>query len=272
MRDVMPQLQLAVNSVAGSLDSLVWSIVLMLVFFTLISLWLIGAVADYATREDRNAMEEDVMMEHFGSLERAVFTLIKASFGEGWFRAYDALAPVGWVTCAVYLVSLAFIYIALLNIVLALFIEKATKLDNDMETAVESTRKEQLNQIRKLQEVLTKLDVDGDGTFSREEFDTQMDSNGSLRKLLDSMGLLPMEADLFISVLLDQSGNGKVTVDDFIEGIIRLSECPSSKPVFLEVLTLHQEVVKLQGMLLKRQESSDPLEGNTIGDKATYEI
>eukprot|EP00928_Gymnodinium_smaydae_P025817 TRINITY_DN2045_c0_g2_i1.p1 TRINITY_DN2045_c0_g2~~TRINITY_DN2045_c0_g2_i1.p1 ORF type:complete len:515 (+),score=77.67 TRINITY_DN2045_c0_g2_i1:58-1602(+) len=120
------QLRIILNCLMGSVMSLVWSIVMMLIVFFMFSMVFVQGVANLLRKVDRESIGPTI--ELFGSVDAAFLSLFKTTTGgDDWSVMYDALQPLGGFYPALYLFFVAFSHIAFLNILTGIFVDGAMK-------------------------------------------------------------------------------------------------------------------------------------------------
>merc|ERR1711920_591183 len=85
------------------------------------------------------------LLSMYGSVQESMLTLYKATTGgDDWSLSYNAISNTGWVASIVYLFFVAFMQIALVNIITGIFVDTALqKLAPDREAIALSHHKEQ---------------------------------------------------------------------------------------------------------------------------------
>eukprot|EP00931_Biecheleriopsis_adriatica_P104276 TRINITY_DN78964_c0_g1_i1.p1 TRINITY_DN78964_c0_g1~~TRINITY_DN78964_c0_g1_i1.p1 ORF type:complete len:638 (+),score=135.87 TRINITY_DN78964_c0_g1_i1:66-1979(+) len=211
------ELRTMVMSIAGSMKSLAWTLVLMLLMMYVIGVYFCQIIADeglelHAKGEDISLKEPNLMF-YYGGLVRSVISLYQAmTGGVDWNDLSkpleNAISP--WLSL-VFSLYIAFAVLAMMNVVTGVFVESA------LLTAREDRDKEVLSQVRQL---FLSADADQNGMISWEEFATTMDSP-NFTKYLSSLDIDESEAQgLFL--LLDTDESGAIDSEEFIQGIIKL--------------------------------------------------
>eukprot|EP00928_Gymnodinium_smaydae_P062050 TRINITY_DN45996_c0_g1_i1.p1 TRINITY_DN45996_c0_g1~~TRINITY_DN45996_c0_g1_i1.p1 ORF type:complete len:665 (-),score=69.03 TRINITY_DN45996_c0_g1_i1:196-2190(-) len=123
------QLRIILQCLTGSFMCLLWSIIMMMLVFYMISMVIVQGVASYLS-QSHGEIEDPYIdtMEHFGSVEASFLSLFKSvSGGDDWGVFYEALQPLGDFYSTIYLLFIAFSHVALLNILTGIFVENALK-------------------------------------------------------------------------------------------------------------------------------------------------
>merc|ERR1712032_1185303 len=146
-----------------------WSLVMLLIVFCLVSLFLMQIIV--AGLEETGETMDSELESMFGSVGGSILTLFRASTGgDDWGLAYEAIGRTGLLGSAVYLIFIAFVQFALINIITGIFVESAMEtLSPDKETlALEHSRKEQEN-ADELEALCRNVDIDFSGKLTREQ-------------------------------------------------------------------------------------------------------
>merc|ERR1719343_55803 len=113
----------------------------------------------------------DDIMASFGSVQQGMITLFKTSMGgQDWEVYYNLVEPFG--NKVLFLFFVAFIQIALLNILTGIFVENALKLAApDLEVLAREYRNNELDDIEALRRLCDEADLGSDGMpISKEDF------------------------------------------------------------------------------------------------------
>jgi voltage-gated sodium channel len=217
----MKELRLILSCLLGSFVNLLWSIVMILIIVFMFSLVFVQETA--AHLESTEAREEELMLR-FGSVERCMLNLFEAAMGgQDWEVSYNTLEPTGPISCALYLFFIAFIQIALVNILTGIFVEKALmRAQPDREAQAVEQRQEVTKMRSELRELCRSIDMDGTGTISPREFDHPRSFR--LKDYLHLMGL-DMEDIQSLFDLLSGSSKDKsvgVEVEVFVSACLRM--------------------------------------------------
>jgi hypothetical protein len=259
------ELRLILNSLIGSMASLFWSLVMMLMIFFMFGLCFVQGVTGYLLAEGAG---DEELVYYFGSVQTAVWTLFAVvTGGLEWADFFDPLVRVGRLYSSLFLFFVAFAHVALMNILTALFVEHAIDIAKpDREALVFDLRRAMLERDEELGELFQMVDKDGSGTLSLKEFSEQMrNSDGALRTFLEAEGLDIRDADLFFRMLSAHTADGTVSIKAFIDGCNKLTGGPTS---------LDMQAIMWQMQVMQRH-SEDHAEGtrqrlNTIEEAMQF--
>jgi len=205
------ELRTMVMSIVGSMKSLVWTILLMLLIKYIIGVCLCQLIADRGL-ENPGAMTQD-LVEFYGSLPRAVLSLYQAmTGGVDWNDLSkpleESISPLMTVGFALYV---AFAVLAMMNVVTGVFVESA------LGSAREDREKEVISSVKKIFQV---ADHDQSGVLTWGEFSKTLEEPSNL-KYFGSLGINASEARGLFG-LLDADESGSVSLQEFMQGCLRL--------------------------------------------------
>ncbi|CAE7494511.1 Scn11a [Symbiodinium natans] len=205
------ELRTMVMSIVGSMRSLAWTVVLMLLIKYIIGVYLCGLIADTGGGVQLSVVQE--LVEYYGSLPRAVLTLYQAmTGGVDWNDLSKPLetsiSPLMTVVFALYV---AFAVLAMMNVVTGVFVESA------LGSAREDREKEVISSVKKIFQV---ADHDQSGVLTWSEFSKTLEEPANL-KYFGSLGINASEARGLFG-LLDADESGSVSLQEFMQGCLRL--------------------------------------------------
>jgi voltage-gated sodium channel len=199
------ELRTIIASILGSLKSLVWTVVVLLLIIYLVAILFTQIVADHA-------YEHADLDQYYGSLFRSVLSLFEAfTGGVDWDILAQPLVDIHWIYGVIFVLYIAFALFAMMNVVTGVFVETAlTNARQDKDSDL----------VNLLREVFMKADDDGSGTMTWEEFeksieDPQMDA---VFKVID----LDRSEAKGLFQLIDVYDQGEIAREEFILGCLRL--------------------------------------------------
>jgi len=244
------ELRLIMNSLAGSLVSLFWSVIMLFLILCIFGMIFVQAAGTVLEKDE--GADAELLMKNFGSVETAIFTLYCAAFAaDDWIVYYEAAELLGAFYPGLFLLYMAFIQISLLNVLTGIFVENAMKLaqpDRDRKSL--ERRQEEILIQRELCRLSVEMDTDATGTISKGEF-TDFLQRGKLRAQLSVLGLDIQDAEIFFEVLSHASDGGEVLIEDFVRGCMRLKGLATSidmQTLLVGFKMLQKSNMKLQDM------------------------
>jgi hypothetical protein len=244
------ELRLILNSLMGSFMSLFWSIVTLLLIFYIFSLCFVQGVSTYLADEKAKGNGQlgsticgDDITESFGTVGDTMLTLYKTcTGGDDWSRFFNELREAGWPYAYLFVFFVAFIQIALFNILTAIFVENAMKLAQpDRDAMALQVRKNEVHERKELLQLVKDLDINQDGVLDKEEFSKHL-QHGKLKAYLAVLGLDIAEAETFLKVLTEAAQDAPVGIEDFVDGCLRMKGSASS--LDMQTLLFETKIVR----------------------------
>lgn len=246
------ELRLMVFSLTGSLKSLAWSVVLILIILLVFGVFFTDGVVTYCVQHSAFGLAHtEDMRRFFGTVTQSSVSLFMAmSGGEDWGNMLSALTPLPWEYSLLFLGFVSFTVLALLNVVTAVFVNTALQRSQK-----EMKYKEELVSI--VEQVFMELDKNHSGSLNIEEFEQHVDDEKIMAYLRSRDIDIGQVRTLFM--LLDVDGTGDVSMEEFVNGILRLKGGASSMDLaFLtyQVGWIHHNVQELQKLVASQQTCS----------------
>jgi len=224
---IFSELRLMLNSILGSFHSLFWSFVMLGFVFYIFGLVFVQGTATYLKQygEEIDPFSRYRIEKTFGSVERAMLSLYKATTGgSDWENLFDdpIIERMGALNIGLFIFLIAFIQVALLNILTAVFVENALKLAQpDRDQQALEQRKKELAEAQELRSLCETIDLDNSGTINPNQFCANF-RQGKLRAHLQVLGLHIKDAEVFYELLLADGEAKEVEIEDFVAGCMRL--------------------------------------------------
>lgn len=241
---VIRSFRFLVCSIASTLQSLVWAMLLLMLVFYMFASVLTAAVTEFRVAE-QDAMPADVLekAEYFwGSVPTSILTLFMSICGGvSWIEPMGTLQQVGISWCFIFLSYITFAYFAVLNVVTGVFCEKAIKSANDDHYHMLQLLNERREEFEdRLQHVFKKIDVDSSGHVTLEEFEEVM-RDEEIQTFFEFMDIKVDDArDLFR--YLDVDRGGVLDVTELVSGTMRIRGGAKG----LDLIMLHHDVRKVK--------------------------
>jgi hypothetical protein len=222
------------TSLINSVGTLAWSLVLLLMILFLFALTFVQRTAAFLSTEAATLDEAELtaLVESFGGVGVTMRNLYMCmTGGNDWSVYYEPLAPTGVLNQLIFLLFVAFTQIALLNIILGVFVDKAMKNMSvgPQELALEHLEMER-EQEQNLYDLCNHADQNGDGIITLQEWRRAL-NRGDLTGYLQMIGIRPENMIELFKVL--QNDSGEVNVHRFVRGCICMKGNASSFDVHL---------------------------------------
>jgi len=203
------ELHLLLTSMHGSLHSLAWAALFMLVPMFVFAMALTQEVADFRMSSNHTEEELKDLVFYFGSIDRSMLALFMSiSGGLSWS---DAMFPLrDWhFKCLeiIFVLYVAAMVFAVLNVLTGVFVNSASSAaSEEKEKTILAT----------LKGIFADVDQDGSGTLSSKEFETLV-QHKDLGICLQSLDIPPSQAS-HLFALFDADGSGNIEVEEFLAG------------------------------------------------------
>ena len=217
------KLRMMMNAVANSVASLVWALVLLFFSIYMFScVFLQGATQYILNSSEGHDTHIEVLAEFFPNMHGALLTLFMAvTSGISWWEVEEVLLEVGWVYGALFVMYIAVMILALLNIVTGIFLNDALEMaamDQELQKKFELEKRAQMAD--ELRDIFSKLDTGDSGTITFDEFERFMGTPGA-SSLFSVFGLNIVDAvPLFDALDVDE--NRELGIEEFVMGCIQL--------------------------------------------------
>jgi len=165
-----------------------------------------------------NDKYDEGLRELWGSVGTGMISLFMAlTGGLDWRDAADPLIAAGEVYYVLFLIYIAVLYIAVLNVLIGMFCESAQQVaSRDEDTMIEDENISEALYKDNVRKLFQHLDEDESGEITYSEFSKKMD-NKEVLAILNYIGLDISNADrLFDS--LGGADDNKVDIAEFVEG------------------------------------------------------
>jgi len=222
-------LRMIVYSITRSFSIFLWSAAAL---FMLTFLWSIYFTELVSTAKLSYDIEDDILDLHFKTLPRTFLSLMKAvSGGIDWGELADALGLIGALPGTSMLVLyITFTTLAVMNVITGVFLD----------TAMEGAKEERERYVfRNARVIFEAADNNGNGMISWQDFADAL-QHPRVCEFFESIDIDPDQAQNLFD-LLDVSGDGSISSDEFLNGCLRLRGSAKA----LDLLVLSREVQQL---------------------------
>lgn len=239
---IFRELRLILDSLMGSVKSVLWSIVLIVAINFMFGMCFVRAVTfalvDPVVSDDAKAS----MRLYWGSLTKSVHSLYQATTGgDDWGAIAAPLWDAGEVYYLIFCFYVGIFLFVIMNSLTSLFVDSVMQYsDADEDELIEEKLSRKAEYMKKLVSLFNQLDDDGSGEITLEEFrehlaDPRMEAFGA------SMEVESYDLErLFIVLTAD--GRRPVDLETFVVGCIRMKGGAKS--------------IDMQGLLLSQKKSA----------------
>jgi len=238
-----------------------WALLLLCVVLYIFSILFTQGVLDFLKDNEDTVSSTDAeqLRKHLGSLSRTALTLYASAFsGISWYElTVDYLVNIHVMYAVLFVVFIAFIILAVMNVVTGVFVHSALEsAQEDLNTVIQEEVKSESSAVYKLQRLFTEADADGDGKLSLDDFHAYLEDT-RVAAYLRHMGLNISQVWGFFR-LLDIDGSGYLDHEEFVLGCLRLRGSAKS----VDIATLMYEQKRTASMMKKSIRKVDGHVGN----------
>jgi voltage-gated sodium channel len=218
----MFELRIILNSIMGSMKSMFWSIVLLVVVLYMFALIFVQASATHLSTNDVSQEEEANLLKHWGGVTKAMTTLLASTTGGlDWNLASDPLLKIASTFFAIFLLYVVFFNFAILNTITSVFVEAViTTSMKDHQVSIQNELEKKDEYIGKLRLLFEEMDEHEDGHISLDKFIAGM-GHPKMWAFAPSLGIEISDAKHFFE-LLSEHGRKQVDLETFVTGCIRM--------------------------------------------------
>eukprot|EP00931_Biecheleriopsis_adriatica_P067331 TRINITY_DN41488_c0_g1_i1.p1 TRINITY_DN41488_c0_g1~~TRINITY_DN41488_c0_g1_i1.p1 ORF type:complete len:568 (-),score=77.90 TRINITY_DN41488_c0_g1_i1:168-1871(-) len=217
---VLESLHLLLKCVRSSVEVLFWSLCLLGVIQCIAGMIIMQTLTPYMQDDSIDLTRRSEVFRYYGTYSYTLLTMSEVLFAN-WAPSCRVLVDnVSDLYIAVFIIYRCLVGFAILNVVGAVFIQQTMKVAQaDHDYMMTSKQKQVANYCKKLKTFFRQLDTSGDGLLSWDEFSAVLEKPD----LLTWMSTLELEphdlVDLFHMI---DDGDGEISVDEFLEGAVRL--------------------------------------------------
>jgi len=235
-------LRVLLSTCIASIGALFWSMTLMLVLKLGFSLLICQAIHPFLLDPSLDIAARLEIYGLYGNFWYTMYTMFEITHSGGWpLLVRPVLEKLGWGFSIPFLIYVTLVIFAVIRIVTALFLkETLTCADDDAAVALKEKSRRTRVYKEKLREVFLAADKDGDGNLTPEEFFATL----GLPKVRSYLSLLEVnikDCDPLFEIL-DDGGDGVITIEEFCKGILHLKGQASA----LDIIMLQRENRRIQ--------------------------
>jgi len=191
------------------------------------------------------------LADYFGTFNATLLSLYQALLGGmDWGDLYNVLRPLNWYLWLGFLAFMCFNFIAMLNIVAAVFIKVAfIRSENDKEFQIQQEKESKKTYLDTMQSIFLQLDEDKDGKLYRHELENHF-KDPDIGAYFSKLGMDVNEVQK-VFMVLDEDESGEIDEAEFMFGCLRLK----GEAKGLDLAILHRDVTSLRTEIasLRRQ-------------------
>eukprot|EP00930_Biecheleria_cincta_P001988 TRINITY_DN103066_c0_g1_i1.p1 TRINITY_DN103066_c0_g1~~TRINITY_DN103066_c0_g1_i1.p1 ORF type:complete len:615 (+),score=126.19 TRINITY_DN103066_c0_g1_i1:63-1907(+) len=244
---VMESLQWMLRCVKASLDVLLWSMCLLGVLQVIAGMIISQLAKPFLEDASISSEQRRQVFRYFGTFTKTTFTMFEIMFANWSPPARALLDNISDAYIGVIIVYRCVVGFAVLNIVNAVFVQQTMKVaqaDHDFQVLQKQRQAEAY--CTKLRAFFRTLDTSGDGLVSWQEFKVLL-TDPKLKAWMSTLELEPY--DLVHLFRMIDDGDGEISIDEFMDGAMRLRGLARSIDVAQNLACSHRMDVKLDAVL-----------------------
>jgi len=213
-------LQLLVKACFCFLPSLGWSMALLAIFMSIGTLVLGNLLQDFMTDPKANLEDQLWIWGRYGTAYRAMYTLFEVTFAGNWpTNVRPVLDKVSHTFVIFFVLYVSVIVFALIRVISAIFLKDTLDAAQaDAENLVVDRLRKKAEYVDKLQGAFNAIDEGGNGMISEEQL-TAIFANPKVEAYFQTLDVDVSEGRALFHMI--DNGDGQVTLDEFIDGILR---------------------------------------------------
>ncbi|OLP99553.1 Two pore calcium channel protein 1B [Symbiodinium microadriaticum] len=213
-------MRLLVKACYCFLPSLGWSMTLLAVFMSIGTLVLGNLLQDFISDTNANLEDRVWIWQRYGTAYHAMYTLFEVTFAGNWpTNARPVLQRVSQTFVIFFVLYISIIVFALIRVITAIFLKDTLDAAQaDAENLVVDRLRKKAEYVNKLQAAFNAIDNSGNGMISEEQL-TAIFNNPKVEAYFQTLDVDVTEGHALFHMI--DNGDGQVTLDEFIDGILR---------------------------------------------------
>lgn len=236
------QLRLILNSIMGSINSMFWSIVLILVITGCLGICFVQAATE-ELRQNSDVVVDEELDEWWGSVPKAMISMYMASFGgEDWRKIAEPLEGLSsGFFYGVFLLYIGFFHCVIANTLTSLFVEATiSNADTDHQQLIMLELENKDKYIKMLSSWFKSI-ADGETRQVSMDTFTQQLHRPEMFAFASRMGIEITDIRQFFAVLTS-NGTKPVDLETFVIGCIKLKG-PAKSMDLMDLMFAHRMLI-----------------------------
>jgi len=249
------ELRLIMLGMAHSMRTFFWSMVALLLMMYVCAIVLVQGVAEYLMDTPYDKIDAELLkgcVSDWGSVRIAIISEFKSiAGGAPWGTITDPLWHAGQMYYYFFLLFIAVMALVFLKLITGIFVQKAKMAaDTDRDMMIEST----------MVQIFKDADLDNSGTISLDEF-RQCINGQEAKHYWQMLHINPSDAKKLFA-LMDESGDMKVDIEEFVQGCRRFSGFARNIDMAVAVCRIHEVSMHLVEFMAYVEECFDSIFGH----------
>lgn len=264
------ELRILVSTFFASIRALSWAMVFLFFIMMLSALFLSITLQDVIKDDDRTLEVREWTYKYYGSAARSFYTCFEVTLAGCWPNYFRPLIErvSGWYSIFV-MFYISVVVFALTRIISALFLKETLDIaSKDAQMQASQMAKQREHHINKLREIFNAADVSEDGELTKQEF-ALITHNPASTVVLKMLDMETHDANEMFEIL-DHDGNGRITFEEFLQGVTRLRGVAKSLDMVAMLHSLDRLKIEVHNCLERVDVMVDELESrNSNGRQGT---
>jgi voltage-gated sodium channel len=224
IKAILSHLQCILYSISASVESFISAMITVFVVLYIFGLIFMSGVKSYMdqdiTLQDAEVVAE--FKEFYGTVSETMWTLVAAiTGGVDWMDVARPIMKAGYVYKVYFLCFILFVTIGLLNILTGIFVNCAMQASAmNREIAIDEAIANRDSIVKEVVELFLEADSDGSGNLSWDEFENFIQDT-KIKAFFMALEL-DMSSAGNVFHLLDESGDGTLDAQEFVQGCIAM--------------------------------------------------
>lgn len=210
-------LRLLLMGIMDSMSSLFWCFIVIGLAIYVTAVLIVSVAADSMINSDPEGLRR-----WFGGVPKAMETLFMViSGGMDWDQVTHKLSKVNPILELMFVTFIFVMHFGILNVVVAGFVAHASETaSKDREALVSIELRKVQGEVTRIKEFFREADLDKSGTLSWNEFSQHL-QHRKVKAYFQALDLDVSQAHIIFD-LLDIGNHDSVTIDEFVDGCLRL--------------------------------------------------
>lgn len=234
-------LRVVVLAIIESLSSMVWSFAVVAFVMYVFAVYILYEVSDYfyAVGPEANDNDSIAIKAYYGDVYKAMVTLFMAiSGGVDWVDRMSPLLQISDIFGPFFMVYIFFMYFGVLNVVIGAFVASTSEIaSRDREVCIQQEMQNLQAYRKRIKQFFEDADKDHSGTLTWDEFAAHLD-NTQVKAYFQALELDVGQAHMLFD-LLDRDHNDQVTIDEFLDGCMRMKG--TARALDVNILLVNQQ-------------------------------
>lgn len=234
------ELSMLALMIVDSIRSLIWALIMLAVIIYVFAIFFTQGATDY--KQEKGVDADPDVDKWFGSLLRTIYSLVLSMLGGvSWYEVSDPLLVIHWTQVALFFFYITFTILAVLNIITGVFVDNAVETaGTQREFLVQKEMEIKEKYVKEMHDFFMEMDQDSSGTVTLDEVKEYFEDL-RVQSYFQALGIDPQDTERLFH-LIDDDGSGEISVDEFLDGCLRLKGSARS----IDVHALMYECKRLQ--------------------------